>query len=176
MIISTSGSSAGIGFAVPADYLKWSADKIVELDKDRQTKRLGKMGRGWLGVEVATSSLEESLKQRLTGSSAKNADDEGATTGAFVTSIAADSPLLQSQDDESAATDSMRTIETTSINNGNIHLGDRIINVGGNSIANGKEFVVEMKKRVEGEQLSLTVENVESEKRVVYVVLGKVPL
>lgn len=161
MIITTSGSSAGIGFAVPGDKVKESADSIVELDKERQLRNAKRKGRGYLGVEVATSSLEESLRQRLVGSRA-GADEGGI--GVFVTSIAADSPLLQDG------------IDTASVAQGNVHLGERIINVGGNSIENGREFVSEMKKRVEGEQLSLTVENVQGEKRVLYVTLGRIPL
>jgi hypothetical protein len=33
-----------------------------------------------------------------------------------------------------------------------------------------------MKRRVEGEQLSLTIETVEGEKKIVYVALGRIPL
>lgn len=62
MIVTTSGSSAGIGFAVPGDNVKESTDLIVELDKERQLRLIKRKGRGWLGVEVATSYLEESLR------------------------------------------------------------------------------------------------------------------
>ena len=55
-------------------------------------------------------------------------------------------------------------------------VGERIVNVGGTSIANGNEFVIEMKTRVEGEQLSLTVANNKGKKRIVYVTLGRIPL
>ncbi|EED86812.1 serine protease, partial [Thalassiosira pseudonana CCMP1335] len=36
MIISTSGSSAGIGFAVPGDNVKQKSNEIVDLDKERR--------------------------------------------------------------------------------------------------------------------------------------------
>jgi len=87
--------------------------------------------------------------------------------GAFVTTVAVNSPLLLDQE---------RTINTTSLFNGNIKLGNRIMNVGGNDIANGTELANEIKKRVEGEQITLTVENVEGNKKVVYVTLGRIPL
>ncbi|KAL9183129.1 hypothetical protein ACHAXT_004916 [Thalassiosira profunda] len=164
-IVSTSGSSAGIGFAVPGDNVKESADSIIEMDKERRLRTANRKGRGWLGVNVAVTPLEDFFRKRL---SAKNDAD---AVGAFVTSISADSPLLQSVDDSSAA-----PIDTTTITDGNIYLGDRIVNVGGNLVANGKAFIGEMKKRVEGEQLSLTVENAEGEKRVLYVELGKIPI
>jgi len=167
MIISTSGSSAGIGFAVPGDKVQEKTDGIVELDKERQLRKANRKGRGWLGVDVATSpSLEASFKKRLSASTTNAAVDG---VGAFLTSIAPASPLLQNQQSDG-------TIDTTSNVNGSIQLGDRIVNVGGNSIADGRAFVRDMKKRVEGEQLSLTIENANGTKRFVYVKLDKLPL
>ena len=149
MIITTSGSSAGIGFAVPSDSVKDATDRIIELDKERQLQSTNRKGRGWLGIDVALSNLEDTLKKRL--------DSEAC--GAFVTAINTKSPLLNQNDA-----------------NQSILVGERIVNVGGTSIANGNEFVMEMKTRVEGEQLSLTVANNKNEKRVIYVTLGRIPL
>lgn len=167
MIISTSGSSAGIGFAVPGDNVKEGTSKIVDLDKQRQLRNAKRKGRGWLGVDVVMGYLEGSLQKRL-GSNAVGEDG----VGAFVTSVADESPLLQSQDEESTTS----ALQTTTMTDGAIRLGDRIVNVGGNSIQNGQEFASEMKKRVEGEQISLTVENVKGERRVLYATLGRIPL
>jgi len=153
MIITTSGSSACIGFAVPSDSVKEATDRIIDLDKERQLQSTNRKGRGWLGIDVALSNLEDTLKKRLS-------DTDSDACGAFVTAINAKSPLLNQQD----------------ISNDSIHVGERIVNVGGTSIANGNEFVIEMKTRVEGEQLSLTVENKKGKKRVVYVTLGRIPL
>lgn len=175
MIITTSGSSAGIGFAVPSNDVKDSTDSIIEIDKERQLQSTNRKGRGWLGVEVAVSSLEDSLKQRLSARNANSADEE-RNVGAFVTAINANSPLLQQGENEADSTITTSKVDTTSVKNGNIHVGERIVNVGGTSIANGREFVVEMKQRVEGENLSLTVENKDGEKKVVYVTLGRIPL
>lgn len=163
MIITTSGSSAGIGFAVPSDNVKDCCDRIVELDKERQLRQLQRKGRGWLGIEVATLSLESSLRERLPGT-----DTNETFPGAFITAIIPESPIVKSMDGG--------TISITSTTSGNIQLGDRIINVGGCNIANGQEFVSEMKRRVEGEQLTLTTENVKGEKKMVYVTLGRFPL
>ena len=170
MIVTTSGSSAGIGFAVPGDNVKESTDLIVELDQERQLRLIKRKGRGWLGVEVATSSLEESLRKRLTGNNPSNAD--GIGKGAFVTAVAANSPLLHNQDGAVVT----GAISATSLVNGGIKIGDRIINVGGSDVANGKDFANEMKKRVEGEQVTLTVDTVEGDASVVYVTLGRIPL
>jgi S1-C subfamily serine protease len=171
MIITTSGSSAGIGFALPGDNVKERTDTIIELDKERELRLIKRKGRGWLGVEVATSSLEESLRKRLIGDNPSNADLVGK--GAFVTTISVDSPLFRDQDGNSFTGGS---INAASLADGSIEIGDRIINVGGSDIANGKEFANEMKQRVEGERITLTVESVEGDKRVVYVALGRLPL
>lgn len=171
MIISASGSSSGIGFAVPGDSVKESADKIIELDKQRRLRSAKRKGRGWLGAAVATSSLEQSLRKRLlsarTGLSAslEQSKNSGQEVGAFITSIDTKSPLMTQEG-----------MSTTSITNGNVEIGDRIVSVGGNAIENAEAFVTEMKGRVEGENLSLTIENVVGERRVVYVTLGQIPL
>ena len=43
-------------------------------------------------------------------------------------------------------------------------------------VENAYAFVKEMKARVEGENLSLTLEDEGGERRVVYVTLGQIPL
>ena len=159
MIISTSGSSAGIGFAVPGDAVKESTESIIEVDKERSNRSKNRKGRGWLGIDVALGSLETALVNRV--GSTKDED-----IGAFVTFISPNSPLIQPP----------ANIYVTTITNGNIQVGDRIINIGGNLIANGSELVKELKARVEGEQVALTVENMIGEKRIIYVTLGKMPL
>ncbi len=171
MIITTSGSSAGIGFAVPGDSVKESADKIIELDKQRRLRNAKRKGRGWIGAAVATSSLEESLRKRLVSllpPSRQNNKNSDGVVGAFITSIDTKSPLMMLQEGG--------VVSSTSITNGNVNIGDRIVSVGGNAIDNADAFVKEMKGRVEGENLSLTIENVGGERRVVYVTLGQIPL
>mmetsp|Transcript_20169 Transcript_20169/g.28794 ORF Transcript_20169/g.28794 Transcript_20169/m.28794 type:complete len:512 (-) Transcript_20169:48-1583(-) len=165
MIISASGSSSGIGFAVPGDSVKESADKIIELDKQRRLRTAKRKGRGWLGAAVATSSLEQSLRKRLLSASLEQSKNSGQEVGAFITSIDTKSPLMTQEG-----------VSITSITNGNVEIGDRIVSVGGNVIENAEAFVTEMKGRVEGENLSLTIENVGGERRVVYVTLGQIPL
>lgn len=159
MIISTSGSSAGIGFAVPGDSVRENTECIIDMDKERNNRSNNRKGRGWLGIDVALSSLELSLRKRVS-------KIDPTCVGAFVTSISSDSPLKESES----------TIEVTSMNNGQILIGDRIINLGGNHVSNGSDLVQELKGRVEGEQITLTVESSDGEKRVVYVTLGKMPI
>lgn len=168
MIITTSGSSAGIGFAVPGDSVREGADEIIELDKQRRLRSAKRKGRGWLGVVVATSSLEESLRKRLLSlsHSKQNKNVDKMAVGVFLTSIDPKSPLSTTTP----------AVSITTITNGNVEIGDRIVSVGGNTIENADAFVKEMKGRVEGENLSLTIENEEGERRVVYVTLDQIPL
>ncbi|KAL3790580.1 hypothetical protein HJC23_008786 [Cyclotella cryptica] len=170
MIISTSGSSAGIGFAVPGDSVRDSTKGIVEKDKERKNRSKQRKGRGWLGIEVALGSLEMSLRKRVSRNG-----NEGI--GAFVISVSSDSPLTQQQQEDALVSfSSIVDVDRTTISNGSISLGDRIINVGGNEILIGSDLMNDLKGRVEGERLALTVENSERERKVVYVTLGKMPL
>ena len=159
MIISTSGSSAGIGFAVPGDAVRENTEGIIETDKDRSNYSMNRKGRGWLGVDVALGSLETTLRKRV------NVKDGDLSVGAFITSIASTSPLAKPES----------TIHVTTMSNGITKLGERIINFGGNDITNGFDLVKELKGRVEGEQISMTVVNEDGDRRIVYATLGKVP-
>jgi S1-C subfamily serine protease len=158
MIISTSGSSAGIGFAVPSDSVRDSTESIIDLDKEKRSTR---KRRGWLGIDVALGSLESSLRKRV----GRNGDK--SNIGAFVTSISKDSPLKHQSES---------SIEITTTTDGKIQLGDRVINLGGVEISSGMDLVKELKQRVEGEKILITVESNDGEKKVVDVTLSKMPM
>jgi serine protease Do len=74
-IISPTGGSIGIGFAVPAD----TATVVVD-----QLKQFGETRRGWLGVKIqsVTEDIAESLNLK-------------ENTGALVSSVTADSPAAK---------------------------------------------------------------------------------
>lgn len=165
----------GIGFAVPGDSVKESTDKIIELDKQRRLRSAKRKGRGWLGVSVATSALEESLRNRLLKD---NKSSDNKVVGTFITAISPKSPFLLQQQGEAGGRDPPPPVPvaTTNFTNGNVEIGDRIVSVGGNSIENADAFLQEMKGRVEGENLSLTLEGEGGDRRVVYVTLDQIPL
>jgi S1-C subfamily serine protease len=142
--------------------VKESTDRIVKLDKERQLRLTTRKGRGWIGVDVAMNYLEDSFCKHLV-----NVDETGL--GAFVTAIDVNSPLLHTQDTNDV-------IKITSVVNGSVVIGDRIIKVGGTDIANGKDFANEMKNRGEGEQITLTVVNEDNDARIIYIKLGRIPL
>ncbi len=114
---------------------------------------------------MASGAFEESLRKRLP---MVHECVEGEVLGAFVTSV--DEASFEIYE----AIDSL--IIPTNVTNGNVILGDRLVDIGGKPIWNGNDFKNEMKERVEGERVALTVENSQGEKRVVYVKLGKIPI
>eukprot|EP00980_Cylindrotheca_fusiformis_P007598 scaffold1586_cov88-Cylindrotheca_fusiformis.AAC.2 len=140
-IITTSGSNAGIGFAVPSDQLQPVVDRMIQ--KDRMTSRRDV---GWLGINIAKQPIHKS------------------TTKVYVAEVAKGSPA------KFAGIQPLQ-IQT----NGSIKLGDAIVAVSGNEVTSLDELQAQLKNRVEGEQISLTLENSAGEKRVVYIKLGQKP-
>merc|ERR1712137_1117487 len=111
MIISTSGSSAGIGFAVPVDGF-WS--QVMDLiEDDRIDQRLknskGKDGirkRGWLGLKIVLdSNLETALNRRI-------GDDN--IEGVYVMSVDDSSPAREAG------------VVPLNMIDGSVEIGDRI--------------------------------------------------
>ena len=121
--------------------------------------------------------MEESLRNRLLKD---NKSSDNKVVGTFITAIAPKSPfMLQQQQEEEAGRGPpppVVQVATTNFTNGNVEMGDRIVSVGGNLIENADAFLQEMKGRVEGENLTLTLEGEGGDRRVVYVTLGQIPL
>ena len=152
MIISTSGSNAGIGFAIPIDSIRKYIDET--LDADRMTR--GTKKRGWLGLEVVEdASLANALCKKVKSNSNEH-------MGAFVMKVKAGSPA------EKAGIVPLNS-------NGAIQVGDRIVAIGGKMIDGPLDLVQDVRTRVEGEQINLTVENSKGDRRVLYISLEKMP-
>jgi len=143
-IITTSGSNAGIGFAIPADQLRPIVDRIIRED------RIGtgeKPDQGWLGVSIVKQSGNSTLSNRN-----------------WVASVETDSPA-----------DQAGILETKVLESGSIEWGDAIVAVGGNEVATFLELQQQLGDRIKGEQVTLTLENIAGERRVVYVTLTEKP-
>lgn len=149
-IITTSGSNAGIGFAVPADEVMSATNSIIDFDrvKRRSTKR------GTLGITLASDQLTQSIC---------NTKNETKTYGVLVLKV------------KHGSAGEKGGLTPTKVEDGKlIQRGDVIIAINGNQIKGGvKEVQEDLRKRIQGEQLMLTVENEDGEKRVVYVSLSK---
>jgi S1-C subfamily serine protease len=146
-IITTSGSNAGIGFAVPADQLKPVVSRMIRQDRVKNGERPYK---GWLGVSIIAKQNSNSS----TLLSGKN----------WVAAVEADSPANEA---------GIRPIQL--LESGVIQWGDAIVAIGGNEVAAFDELQAELEDRVKGEQVALTLEDSEGERRVVYVTLLQKP-
>jgi len=165
MIISTSGSNAGIGFAVPVDGI-WGAvmdliedDRVEERLKDGDGNSAGKR-RGWLGLKIVLDqSLANALFRRM-----KGGDNDEKETGVFVMSV----------DDKSPAFDA-GIVPLDMGDASKVQIGDRIVAVNGNSIRTSSDLKQEIKDRIVGEQITMTLEDSSGERRVVYITLKAKP-
>jgi serine protease Do len=146
-IITTSGSNVGIGFAVPADQLKPIVNRMIRQDRVKNGKRPDK---GWLGVSIIA-------KQNRTSSTL-------LSKKTWVVAVEANSPANEA---------GIRPIQL--LESGVIQWGDAIVAVGGNEVATFDELQAELEDRVKGEQVALTLEDSEGERRVVYVTLLQKP-
>jgi len=161
MILSTSGSNAGIGFAIPIDAVREKSDVII--DKDRLTisssmKR--RPSRGWLGIEIVVdNAVDKVLRQKLQCTI--------KDSGILVLQVKPDSPAQQA---------GILGLTFSSGNMGVVDIGDRIIAVAGRTIENRRDLENDLKSRVEGEKLSITLENAQGDRRVVYIMLQRKPL
>ena len=171
MIISTSGSNAGIGFAIGMDEIKEYVECEIELDRMDNNERLSSLSkkkRGWLGIEIATDvNFEKQLKSRIykqlsetKQNMTKNQDD---IEGVFVIQVEKDSPAYKA------------SIQATTIDKSTsrINIGDRIIAINSNLISSYRDLCADLKMRVVGENLAITIEDNMGDRKVVYVELGE---
>lgn len=147
-IITTSGSSAGIGFAVPVDKVKYVISDIIS--KDRIANNPGRgAAPGWLGIDIASPALSRALSQKY-----------GLDTGVFVSNV---------QDGSPAAVAGLTPLTLNS--SGSVVVGDRIKAICGREISSREALVEDMKTRTAGEEISLTLLDRSGQGRVVYVQL-----
>ena len=160
MIISTSGSNAGIGFAVPVDGFWREVMDLIEDDRVEEKLKIGDGNgkgrkRGWLGLKIVQDEvIGKALFRRIGLIGTKHDNEE---TGVFIMSV----------DDKSPAFDA--GIVPLDMRDGSmVEIGDRIVAVNGNSIRNSFDMKKEIKDRTVGEQITITLEDASGERRVVY--------
>jgi serine protease Do len=164
-IISTSGSNAGIGFAVPADQLRPVVDRILRDDRIKDGKR---PDGGWLGASVVQTPPQLMNDDDYDQSSAAAATSKKSSllyTKTWVASVEPGSPASRE------GIVPLRILKDS----GRVELGDAIVAVAGNEVATWEELQTELQDRVTGEKVALTLENVAGDRRVVYVTLEDKP-
>lgn len=146
-IVTTSGSNAGIGFAVPSDQVKPVVNKMIW--KDRMIQG-GERGRGWLGINIVVQSPPSSQQQQSNNKATTN-------TKNWVAKVEPDSPADKA---------GIRPLEI--LDNGTVQYGDAIVAIGGNEVSNYEQLQTELDGRANGEKISITLEDSKGERRVVY--------
>ncbi len=120
-IYSPSGASAGIGFSIPVDVVKWVAPDLI---------KYGKVNRPTLGVELASTQFTQRLG--LEGALITHVDEGGPAEKAGLQPIYRD-------------------------RSGRIQLGDTIVAIDGNKVANSNELILILEKYKAGDQIKVKV-------------------
>lgn len=174
-IITTSGSSAGIGFAVPSDQIKPVVQRILQKDRIENGQR---PNQGWLGISVVRQDAVVAVAADDEEPSSSFSD---GTNTANSTSSSTIMPLARSKNwvsrverNSPAEAAGIRPLVISL--DGIVDYGDAIVAVGGNEVADFEELRTELEKCVVGEQVALTVRDAEDKKRVVYVTLARKPV
>jgi S1-C subfamily serine protease len=142
-IVTTSGSNAGIGFAIPSDKVYPLVQQIIDSDRRQNSRRAKKQG--YLGIGILPTSLNQ--------------------PGVWIGTVDPLSPAGK------AGLKRWSMLES-----GRIQYGDSIVAVGGNLVTNYDELWKQLKGRVPGEKLTLTIQNGETgDRRVVYLELEVFP-
>jgi S1-C subfamily serine protease len=137
LILSPSGASAGIGFAVPVDTIHRVATQILQH---------GRVIRPGLGVQIA----DDRASQRL------------GIEGVLVFSVA-----------EGSAAEAAGLEGTTRDQRGRLVLGDVIVEVGGERVANADDLANALEKHAVGDHVDVTLER-DRKRRTVSVTLQEV--
>lgn len=167
MIYTTTGTNAGIGFAIPIDSILREVEEVVYTDRDRRATNEYEENaslrrpKGWLGVEIVQNeALISALCKRVKVN--KGVMKQDATcSGVFVENVKKNSPAIEAG------------IVPLTFENGQIQVGDRIVAINGQLMHKPKDLLDDMRSRIEGEQLTLTIENMKGDRKVVYVVLSR---
>ena len=173
-IITTSGSSAGIGFAVPSDQIQPVVQRILQKDRVQSGQR---PNQGWLGISVVTQAVAIPITTNN-----NNGTDTDTDTDITNTNSTSNLPLplarcknwIESIEPNSPA-EAAELSPLVISKEGRVEYGDAIVAVGGNEVFDFEELRAELEKCVVGEQVSLTVQDAEDKKRVVYATLARKP-
>jgi serine protease Do len=156
-IITTSGSSAGIGFAVPSDQIQPVVEDIKRKDELENTDRGSRQG--WLGVSIVR---QPGIGVKSVGSSSTETE---STFSTWVFKVEPNSPANE------AGIRPLRILPDKAL----VVYGDAIVAVGGNEVMTTDEIQKQLRDRVAGEKLALTVQDSTGDRRVVYVTLSTKP-
>jgi len=159
-IVSPSGASAGIGFAIGMDDgLKGMIKSLVEKDLEELVRVWGRK-RGWLGASLVEEEGVVAALWKKMNVTRGDVDRDGTAIGGgvFVMDVKKGSPA------QIAGINPLQYLGK----GGRVQAGDRIVALGGAIVDSPAELMKELSSRVEGEKISITVEDRFGTRRVVY--------
>jgi S1-C subfamily serine protease len=168
-IVTTSGSSAGIGFAVPADQIKPVVEQFLRQDRIDRGQR---PNQGWLGVSIVRQEVVKVAPEE--DDSGQDGTSRAARTTVPIPMIETKNWIFKVERNSPASEAGLRPLAITEA--GIVQYGDAIVAVGGNEVRTFEELNSQFEDRVVGEKVALTVENSLKERRVVYVTLARRPV
>ena len=145
-IVTTSGSNAGIGFAVPSDQVEPAVTAVIKKDRIENGERPKS---GFMGCSIVhlanwnSTTLADCLSGNL-----------------WVSAVVSGSPA-----------DQVGVVPLQILQDGQLQLGDCIVAVGGKTVETFPELQKEMDTRVDGEEVAITLADAQGERRVVYMKL-----
>lgn len=178
-ILTTSGSNAGVGFAVPSDQIATKATTIIRTDQRRTRMNnpnttKNKQQHGWLGVSIITQPV-----QNMNGTNITTTTPLGECTN-WISNVKPNSPA------EQAGLRSLKFVDNSNNNNDDddasttniiVEYGDAIVAIGGNDVsANFQQLQYELDQYKVNEQIAITVRDVNNNRRVVYTKLTSKPI
>ena len=151
-IVSTSGSFSGIGFAVPSDAVRPAVQHIIRHDiLKKKSKRMP-----WLGVEILQVSGAKNVTQTTASKLAgKN----------WIGKVARNSP---------AASAGMKGCFLDP-QTARFKYGEAIVAINGRPIPNFEELQTCIEQSAVGENVAVTLEDENGDRRVVYLTLSERP-
>jgi S1-C subfamily serine protease len=155
-IVTTSGSNAGIGFAIPSQAVAPTVAAIIRRDVAQSSTE--RQRRGWLGLSIW-----------------KRQPTDGRDQPNWVAAVSPNSPAARAGI-QTLNIGTASTLDDDPTNGIVVHYGDAIVAVGGEATVSYTALQTIMDRCVMGEQLALTLFNgVTRQRRVVYVTLETRP-
>lgn len=158
-IVSTSGSNAGIGFAVPSDQIRPVVEKIVRQDI---MKRKGRK-QAWMGVKIIARTQEAKRPQEAEPQAAVG--NSTLCSKNWIVAVRRGSPA------EKAGMRSLKIFDQDA----SVTYGDAIVAVSGNDVTTYAQIQAQMDRCVPGENIPVTLEDASGDRRVVYLTLVERP-
>jgi len=156
-IVTTSGSNAGIGFALPSDKVEPRVTQFIKQDRIQQGQR---PKTGFLGLKI--------VKQ---GSSKSDTSSSETNTATIIPNKQWVSAVQKGSPADDAGIQPLQISD-----DGKVQFGDCIVAIGGGKdLETYDDFMAELEYRVAGEVIAITLEDAEGERRVAYVKLGSKP-